>query len=316
MPKNLIKKVQNTVFQRGLFARGEKIVVGVSGGPDSVCLLDVLAKIATKSGMRLIIAHVNYGLRGEDSKKDEYFVRKLAEKYGIRSSVFEAKSKGKISENVLRETRYEFFEKVRKKNKFGLIAVAHNTDDQVETFLMRIIRGAGLQGLSAMKYKNGKIIRPLLDVSRKEILEYLKKNDLKFREDKTNLQNLFFRNKVRNELIPYLEKNFNPNIRRTIFRSIDNIAEDYSLIAGLAEQELKTMKQLSVKKILNLHPALQREILRNFLGKEDIRDIEASHINEIIKAISSIKGKNQTLVLNGLKIVRKGDKLTIEVLKH
>lgn len=326
--KNLIKTIQNTIFQQALFKRGAKIVLGVSGGADSVCMLDVMAKIASKADLKLLIAHVNYGLRGKDSDKDEDFVRELAGKYNLQCIVLKQgtlspalprRGRGNLfSENVLRETRYDFFEKVRKENKFDFVAVAHNADDQVETYLMRIIRGAGLQGLSAMKYKNNFIIRPLLGTTRKDILVYLKKNNLKFRNDKTNNTDLFLRNKIRKSLIPYLEKNFNPNIRQTIFQATKSITEDYSLITDLAIKATGEIRQLSAKKILTLHPALQREVIRNFLGKANanLKDIGSAHVAEVLKIVQSTKGKNQVVLCKGLKITRKGDKLIIETLKH
>lgn len=312
--KNLVKTIQNTIFQQELFARGAKIVVGVSGGPDSTCLLDVLAELAPKYDLQILIAHVNYGLRGKDSDKDEEFVRNLAQKNNLKIEVLQVKVSSKQNlENNLRDIRYDFFEKIRKANRFDLIAVAHNSDDQVETYLMRIIRGAGLQGLSAMRYKNGKIIRPLLNVSRKEILDHLAKQNRTYRTDRTNAKNLFLRNKIRNKLIPYLEKNFNPSIRKTIFDSTASIAEDFSFINEMAENAYRKNKELSVKKILALHPALQKRILLQAIAekKQDLKDIELSHIEEILKVFRSTKNKNQVVSFQGLKMTRKGDKVTI-----
>jgi len=329
---NLVKKTQNTVFQNSLWKENSKILVGVSGGPDSVCLLDILVKLAPKYNLKLIIAHVNYGLRGKDSDKDEVFVRELTGRCGIRIEVLKWRrgstsldhnnqkrlSLHKISENVLREIRYDFFEKIRKQKKFDLIAVAHNLDDQVETFLMRIIRGSGLAGLSSMKYKNNKIIRPLLGITRKEITNYLKNNKLKYRIDKTNKKNLFLRNKIRNNLIPYLEKDFNPNIKKTIFSSVAAISEDYSLISSLSEKNFQKNEKLNVKKLLKLHPALQRMAIRKILSgkKSGLKNIESSHIEEILKVLKSEKNKSQTVTLKGLKLARKGDKVTISKLKN
>lgn len=312
--KNLVKTIQNTIFQQGLFERGAKIVIGVSGGPDSVCLLDVLEKLRSKYDLQLIIAHVNYGLRGKDSDKDEKFVRNLAQKNNLKIEVLQVKvSSTKNLESNLRDIRYDFFEKVRKENKFDLIAVAHNSDDQVETYLMRVIRGAGLQGLSAMKYKNNRIIRPLLNVSRKEILEHLSKQNRTYRTDKTNQENLFLRNKIRNKLIPYLEKNFNPSICKTIFDSTASIAEDFSFINEIAEKAYRKNKGLSAKKILALHPALQKRILLQAIAEKKLnnKDIGMSHVEEILKALKSTKNKNQTVTFQGLKMTRKGDRVTI-----
>lgn len=311
MAKNLVKTIQNTAFQNSLWTKGSKIVLGVSGGPDSVCLLDVLAKIAPKHNIDLIIAHANYGLRGKDSIKDEEFVQKLAEKYGLMVYFLKPTLGKNKSENELRNIRYNFFEEVRKENNFDSIAVAHNADDQVETFLMRIIRGSGLQGLAGMKYKNNSLIRPLLGISRKEILEYLKKNNLKFRIDKTNAQDLFLRNKIRNNLLPLLEKTFNPKIKETIFSATTSIADDYSFISETVTKTLKNKKELRVSEILKLHPAIQRAIIRQLIGniKSDLKNIEASHIEETLKALRSTKGKNQTITFKGLKLTRKGDKV-------
>lgn len=313
---NLIKKIQNSVFENSLFQRNAKIIIGVSGGPDSVCLLDILFKLQKKYNLQLIIAHVNYGLRGKDSDSDENFVRDLAGKYNLEIEILKPKINFKANlENKLRDIRYEFFEKLRKENNFNFIAVAHNLDDQVETYLMRIIRGAGLLGLSAMKYKNNsrKIIRPLLAITRREILEYLKINKLKYRIDKTNLESNFLRNKIRNKLIPHLKKNYNPNIQKTIFNSTVSIAEDYSFLNDLTEKTFQENKKLSVKKILSLHPALQQRVLFRAISekKQTGKNIEFAHIKEILKALKSAKGKNQTVNFAGLKMIRKGDKIEL-----
>jgi len=312
---SLVKKVQNTVFQHNLFSRGNKIVIGVSGGPDSSCLLDILCKLQKKYSTEIIAAHVNYGLRGSDSKKDEEFVRKLAKEHGLEIFVFQFQKKEKQpSENELRNIRYDFFEKIRKENNFDLIAVAHNADDQVETFLMRILRGAGMVGLSAIRYKNKRIIRPLLNIPRTEILDYLEDNGLKYQTDKTNLESKFSRNKIRNRLIPYLEKNYNPRLRETIFDAVESIALDQSLLLELAEKDYQKNKELSVKKLLRLHPALLSRIIFQAIAqkKGDATNIESAHIREIVKILKSTKNKRQTVLFKGLKAARIGDKLKIE----
>lgn len=311
--KNLIKKIQNTAFQNSLWQKNSKIVLGVSGGPDSACLLNIFTKLASKYDLKLIIAHVNYGLRDTDSQKDEEFVRKLAKKYAIKAVFLKPDLENKASENTLRDIRYAFFERIRKRNNFDSIAVAHNLEDQVETFLMRLIRGSGLAGLSAMRYKNMKIIRPLLETTRAEILEYLKKNKLAYRTDKTNKTDLFFRNKVRNRLIPFLEKNFNPKIKKTIFDATASIAEDHSLIQKLAEKKYGSEGILSVRNFLKLHPALQRRVLLKLISEKrpESKDIESAHVKEVLKAIKSTKDKNQIVIFKGLKMTRKGDKVVI-----
>lgn len=313
--KNLIKKVQGEANNYNLWQTGSKVVLGVSGGPDSVCLLDILAKIKEKYGLNLHIAHVNYCLRGNDSEEDEKFVQKLAEKYQINLSVLKAGrlKKNESSEDNLRNIRYSFFRKIREELEFDSVAVAHNQDDQAETYLMRVIRGAGMLGLSAMKHRSGEIIRPLLGISRKEIMKYLKENNLKYRIDQTNKKDLFFRNKVRNKLIPYLEKNFNSNIKKTIFDSTLSIEEDLSLISELSSRAFEEMKDFRASEVLKLHPALQKRLILREIEKKkgDLKNIESVHVEEILKIIKSQKSKIQTFCFQGLKLTRKGDKLDL-----
>jgi len=317
---NLVKKIQNFAFQNNLWEKNSKIILGISGGPDSVFLLDFFSKIARKYNLELHIVHVNYGLREKDSKKDELFVRELSEKYGIEISVLapkKTKYKGNI-ENSLREIRYDYFEKMRQKLGFDLIAVAHNQDDQAETILMRIIRGSGLNGLSAMKAKSGKIIRPLLQISKADILAYNKQNKLKYRTDKSNSDIKFVRNKIRHSLLPYLEKNFNPGIKKTLSEWSLVVADDYAFIDKNTERFTKNIctnkcSHFSAQKFMALHPAMQRQILRNiFLKlKNNVVDIENKQIEEMLKVIKSTKSKTQKAVIGGLNILKKGDKVEI-----
>lgn len=297
-------------------------MVGVSGGPDSVCLLDALHTLAKKYDLKLIVAHVNYGLRGKDSDLDEKLVRKLAEKYSLPIELKSFTKYGKsgirktISEEKLRNIRYAFFEQIRKKYKADLVAVAHNLNDQAETVLMRLLRGTGLRGLNAIKFKNNNIIRPLLNVPRKEIIYSLRKNKIAYRIDKTNLSADFTRNKIRNQLIPNLEKNFNPRVQELLYKLSESAAADYDFIARFAEAWLAASKVLSVAALNSLHPAILNEVLRQAIEKlnPNLREIESGHIDEILKILKSSKNKRQQITFKGLKIERIGDKLTIE--KH
>jgi len=317
--KKLIKKIQNFSFRNNFWKEGDNIVLGISGGPDSVCLLDILVKIAEKKKLEIIMAHINYGLRGGDSDKDEIFVRKLAEKYNLKLEILDAKkqSQKKSDENSLRKIRYDFFEKIRKENNFDLIAVAHNQDDQAETVLMRMIRGAGLLGLSGIRPKNNKIIHPLLKTSREEIVAYLKENKLKYRLDKTNLESKFLRNKIRNKLIPFLEKKYNSQIKNVLASAAENIAEDYDFIISESDKKFKQVKFnaeknayfFASKKFLTWHPSLQKNVLRKIILeiKKDLKKIDSAHIEEILKIIKSDKNKTQKMNFKGLKIDKKGD---------
>lgn len=312
--KNFLKKFREDSFRQELWNKNDKIVVAVSGGPDSVCLLDVLNQLKEKYALELVVAHVNYNLRGKDSLQDEKFVLNLAKKYGLRALVLRPKIKTqKNLENNLRDIRYAFLEKVRREHGLDWIAIGHNSDDQAETFLHRLIRGAGMAGLRGMQFKNSRIIRPLLGFSRKEILGYLKSRKLKYRTDKTNQEDIFLRNRIRHQLIPYLEKNFNPKFKETIFQTAVSLGEDYALINNWAEEFFQRNKVLSVRKILPLPGALQKRILLQFLQKVsgNLKNIESAHLDEISKVLKSVKDKNQIIRFQGLKIERKGDKVTI-----
>jgi tRNA(Ile)-lysidine synthase len=318
---NLIKNVQNYVFQRGLFKENSKIIVGVSGGPDSVCLLDILFRLKDKYKLKIQVAHVNYGLRGKDSDSDEEHVRKIAKGYGFPITVLKGMKINSQSEDELRNLRYGFFEKIRKESKFDLIAVAHTQNDQAETVLMRIMRGTGLWGLSAMKPKTGKIIRPLLFLERKEVLKYLENNKLYFRIDKTNFDRTITRNRVRNALIPYLEKYFNSSIIKSLSVLAENVASDYEFIEISAQKQVKKLikkkdGQIEFKnsQFLKLYPAIQKEVLRQMIEeirKDGLKNIESANFEEIRKALASTKGKNQKVKIKELNLIRKGDKVIL-----
>ena len=314
---NLVKKIQENIFHHGLFERGAKIVIGVSGGPDSICLLAILYKLINKYDLRVVVAHVNYGLRRKDSDLDEKLVKDLAEKHSLPIEVkYVTRYALRVSrsEEHLRQIRYDFFEKVRTKHRAGFIAVGHNLNDQAETVLARILRGTGLRGLGAIKFRNNNIIRPLLNVPRKEILAYLRKNNLRFRIDKTNLGADFTRNKIRNKLLPYLVNNFNPNIEEVLYNLSRSVADDYDFINKFSSEWLKTSKILSASRLSKLHPAILREVIRVAIEKyvPNLREIESGHIEEILKIVKSVKNKRQVLKLKSLKISRRGDKLTIK----
>jgi len=311
---NLLKNFQNFSHRNSLWKKEDKIIIGVSGGPDSVCLFSLFTVLRKKYDLNLMIAHVNYGLRGKDSDRDEVFVKKLADVSGVELKLLKPTIRNKDgSEEMLRKIRYEFFEKIRKTEAHDLIAVGHNLDDQVETYLMRILRGAGLKGLRSMQAKNSNVIRPLLGFSRDEILKYLKSKKIKYRIDHTNKKDIYTRNRVRNRLIPYLERNFNPNIRKTLAKNIENVSEEYEAMEFLFEKYYDTSLPLSVKKLREYPTGLQKRILLFSIERVrgDLVDIDASHLDEIMKIVKSNKSKNQAIRLRDLKITRKGDKITI-----
>lgn len=224
----LKEKVVKTIETYGLIENGDKIVVGVSGGPDSICLINLLLEIQKDSKIDLdfeiIVAHVNHMIR-EEAKEDEKFVEEYCRKQQIpftskKVDVLTIANQKKIgTEEAGRQARYLFFEEVMKQKKATKIATAHHKCDQAETVLMNLIRGTGLAGLKGIQAKRDNIfIKPLLNASKEEIRAYCEEKNLQPRYDKTNEENIYTRNKVRNILLPLLQEEFNPNIVDTLCR--------------------------------------------------------------------------------------------------
>lgn len=233
----MIEKVKEFIIENSLINKDDKILVALSGGPDSVCLLHCLYSLKEDFNIKIGAAHVNHMLRGEDSIKDEEYSRNLCESldidfYSTEININEvAKNKGISIEMAGRESRYKFFEEIRKTNNYNTIAVAHNENDQAETIIMNLMRGTGIEGLCGIRPKrNGNIIRPILCLPRIEIEEYCIEKNLNPRIDKTNLENIYSRNKIRLDILPYMKENFNEDIIQTINRMSKLIQIDNDFI--------------------------------------------------------------------------------------
>jgi tRNA(Ile)-lysidine synthase len=221
----LIDAVLKTIKENNMFDKGDRVIVAVSGGPDSITLLHILYKLREELSISIFVAHINHCLRGEESDKDEEYVKKFCENLNIefsskRVNIDEiAKVKNISSESAGREARYEFFKELRKKFSAQKVAIAHNANDQAETILMRIMRGTGTEGLIGIKpVRDAVFVRPLINSTRNQIEEYCLKNNLSPRIDKTNLEAIYARNKVRLQLIPYIQHNFNKDIINVLNR--------------------------------------------------------------------------------------------------
>ena len=226
----LKQKVRQFIEQLPLMQKGDKVLVALSGGADSVALLRVLLQL----GYPCIAAHCNFHLRGEESDRDETFVRNLCQAWQVELHVthFDTKTaaaKAGISiEMAARKLRYNWFEQLRQQTGCQWIAVAHHQDDSIETFMLNLIRGTGIKGLRGIQPKNGFIIRPMLCVSRAEIIDYLQNQHQPFVIDSTNLQADFTRNKIRLELLPQMEQ-INPSVRQSILQTAEHLAEIYHI---------------------------------------------------------------------------------------
>lgn len=307
-----MKRVQNTVAKHELWSQKESFIVAVSGGPDSLCLLDVLYLLSQKHDFTLHVAHVNYRLRGKAADLDEALVREHAQHYGLTLSVLHPKKTGSANlEEKLRELRYRFFEKIRKQKHSTLVAVAHHQDDQAETFLLRLLRGSGMRGLSAMQAKNDVTVRPLIEMPRADILRYLKERSITYRTDDSNNESVFLRNRLRNELIPLLEKQYQPQIKKILADTAARLASDYAFFeTQFTLPYTVSGKDLvfSLRILASFPEAHLRQQLRLLLGQLYAKKSPPkSVLDELIKVFRSTKNKPQRLALHGLKVERKGD---------
>lgn len=281
MAKRLDKLEQNfldTIKENNLINKGDVIVVGVSGGPDSITLLVCLNKYKDYLGIRIICAHINHLIR-KDSTEDEQFVENICKNVGVKCYVKRAevekiaKKQKKGTEEIGRQIRYDFFDEVAKKENANKIAIAHNMNDNAETMLLNIIRGSGLIGLEGIQAKEyGKYIRPLINCTREEIEEYCAKNNLQPRIDSTNKENIYRRNIIRNKLLPQLQE-LNPNI----VESLSNLSK--------------------IIKVQNMHIKNEVENIYRKIGTETInKEIETKLLStEIGKEVFETKIEEETL---------------------
>jgi len=315
-------KVLKTIRDNEMLGSGDKVIIGVSGGFDSTALLYLLDSLKTKLGIKLYVAHLNHKIRGAESDKDMEYVKKISKKLGITCfcESFDvpgfAKQKKMNLEDAARTFRYGYFERVAVKTGANKIASGHNADDNIETFIMRLIRGSGLKGLRGIPAVRGGIIRPLINTYRKDIEHYLKEKNIKPRTDQSNFDTSLFRNRIRHELLPLLES-YNSNIKDALQRSIRLAKQEYDLIEREAEKlcgKLATKKtgmiSLNVRKLSGLNIAVASEIMRKAIAyvKKDLVDISSVNIDDIFSILSSKRGK---LNLTGAFIEKKKDRLLI-----
>ena len=240
----MIYKVEKYIAKHNLLTKEKSVLVALSGGADSVALLVALLKLE----YRIEAVHCNFHLRGEESNRDETFVRELCQRRGVKLHVIEfdttqyAKEKGISIEMAARELRYDAFEKLRKEIGAGAIAVAHHMDDSAETILLNLVRGTGIKGLHGIQPKNGYIVRPLLCVGREEIIDYLKWRNEQFVTDSTNLTSDYTRNKIRLEIIPKLAE-INPSIKESLAATAQRVSEAELIYRNAIEGAIKRVKE-------------------------------------------------------------------------
>lgn len=319
------EKVFNTIKKYNLIECGDKVVLGVSGGPDSISMLDILRQIRNDFKFEVIVAHINHMIR-EEAIDDEKYVEQYCEKYDIQfySTKIDVQQIANIekigTEEAGRNARYEFFEEVLQKTNANKIAIAHNKNDKAETIIMNLLRGSGLSGLKGIEpIRDNKYIRPLIECERQEIEKYCEENKLEPRIDKTNFENEYTRNKVRNIVIPYIQKEFNPNIIKTIDRLSEVATEESDYIDSQVKKiypKLLLEKQdkqiiLNLKEFNELEKVIKNRIIlytiKQLMGST--QGIEKIHIQDIIKLCSNNIGnkfltpnKNIKVLINDRKI--------------
>ncbi len=323
MENKLYTKIAKDAFD--IIKKGDKILLGLSGGADSVFLFYFFLKLKNSGIIKFHTAHINHCLRGKDSKEDEKFVQELSHKFQIPCHIKRedikklAKEQKKNLEETGRNVRYAFFHKILNDKKLDKIATAHNFDDNVELVLMNFLRGSGLKGISGISRVNNKIIRPLIEIKKKEILKYLKESKMPFREDASNENSCFIRNKIRKRLIPYLEKNYNKNISKRVQTISEIVAKEDFFLEGFARKrfEKTILKKDDEKLVLSLPSlkkediAIRRRVIREALLSlnSDLKRISFAHTDKILSLIEKQKGFKFLNLPFNIKIVKEQKEL-------
>ena len=327
------EKAKRTIERYNMLSNGDTVLVGVSGGPDSMALLYLLMDIRNEYGITLKLAHLNHGFRKEAADEAE-FVRKTAVSLGLPVVISSIdvpaikETDGLSAQEAARKVRYAFFAEAAEEACASLVALAHTADDQAETVLMRLLRGSGPLGLSGIppvrkissqesgvRRQGPIVIRPLIECSRKEIEKYISERNIPFVTDSSNLKMDYMRNRVRMELLPFLE-GYNPNIKETLVRTADVARRDNQFLDMEADRIYKTFRDnkegisMELKTLKELHPAVSSRAIRKVIKavKGDLKRVSFQHISDILSLIDSGEGR-WSLHLPDVTVSREHDKL-------
>ncbi|MEW6100862.1 MAG: tRNA lysidine(34) synthetase TilS [Candidatus Omnitrophota bacterium] len=321
----LINAVKEAIRKNKLISKNDRIVLGVSGGPDSLALLFLLNSLRREFNLTLHIAHLDHMLR-KGSYRDAEFVKKTSARLKIpftlaRINIKALAGKGSLEE-VARNCRLGFLFGVARRMKADKIALGHNLDDQAETVLMRILRGSGLYGLAGIaakrKISGFTVVRPLLEINRREIEAYLKKKGIKPVIDSSNAEDIYFRNKIRNKLMPLLAAGYNRNIKAVLANMADSLSRDYEYLDLSAARTLHKGRRLSLDKLKRMHPAILRLVLRRQIASSqgDLRRITFTHIREIEDLIANRPVNSVVDLPKGLSVIKKKNSLSFCYKNH
>ena len=301
---------------------GQTVVVGLSGGADSVALLDVLTALGARRGFQVVAAHLDHGLR-PSSAADAKFCAGLCDGLGVPLETGRADVRARArrdkggTEEAARRERYAFLRGVKDRHGAAAIAVAHTLDDQAETLLLRLLRGAGSAGLGAMRPVAGDVIRPMLEATRREVLAHLEARGLQWREDETNTDDSFLRNRTRHELLPYLERRFNPRVRQALARTASVLAEEAGVLAEEGESLVRCAGRtdggavvLERAALASVSRAVARAAVRAALEQTGgLRGVGLVHVDRILALAGAPKPSGKRLPLPGAReaVVEWGD---------
>lgn len=321
MYQRIIKKALKTITDNSLINSGDKILTAFSGGADSVCLLHILCSLREKLKIEVYAAHVNHNLRGEAAKSDENFAVEACKSLGVECFVFnenirEYAKDNNISEELAgREIRYARFFELMQKKGFNNLAVGHHADDRAETVIMHMLRGSGIEGLCGIRYKRDDIIRPLLNITKKEIIDFCKEQNLKFCTDLTNFETDYTRNRVRLELMPKMSE-FNTNLVHSLSNTADILADESDFLEEASQTEFFRIvknSSVSLQDIKKCHPAVMRRVIRKMIEceKNTKKDISYDYVNRVIQLINSGKTGKSADLCDGIKAYISYGRLTI-----
>ena len=320
----ILEQVKNNIYNNNLIENNDVIIVGVSGGPDSVFLLHALnsLKPVIEKEKKIIytihVAHINHMIR-EEASEDAKLARQIATEYNVDFHILEVDVLGEAkrlkigTEECGRNIRYEFFEQVKKTVNGTKVAVAHNAGDNAETIILNFIRGAGINGLSGMEMISNDIIRPLLTISKQDIVKYLENNGIPYAIDKTNLENDYTRNKVRNDLIKNIENEYNPNIVNAINRMASINKLDLQIIkeaVDVAYEKLNVKKEKGkisfiTKEFNKNSTAMKYQLVRKIITElnGNLQGVEMVHIKDTCKLIENSITNKQYILGSKYKVI-------------
>ena len=330
----MINKIRETISNHALIEKGSKLILCVSGGPDSIAMLYAFDAIAREMDLSLLIAHVNHCLRGGESDRDQTYVEKAGRALNIPVIVCRqdaerfSRSRKLNLEAAARQLRYDFFSRLGKERGMRVIATAHTKDDQAETVLMRIIRGAGLKGLGGIPVKNTvndiTVIRPLIDISHEEIRSYLSSKKIRPRIDSSNLQTKFFRNRIRLSLLPLLRKEYNPDIKDSLLNIAELARKDHEYLESVYKKMFRKLARVKAGKevifvlaeIEKQHISVKRGAIRQAISYlcDNLDNIEYRHWKEIESLIKNGKRGNCVDLPGGVRASRGADILRFQLI--